>query len=198
MAEINLGEGHWASVNGRLALNVNVVNKNAHPLLSGAMRIDSSARFSRCLDLNTVHTGFDRVACVYPLHYEIWMPIEVSVLAENARVLCKACCQHIRQKSRHDGRPQHVVQSLQPLPHQTRVDIVEEVVYILHRHFEIGQPELEWQCQCMVECFLINTVSDYCQGNVLCLVANSAVVLGPQNTAVAHDSQDVGARLIDH
>lgn len=60
-------------------------------------------------------------------------------------MLSEAGSQHVREQSRHDGRAQHIIKSLQAFAFQKLVDVKKEIVHILQRQMEIVQAKVVWQ-----------------------------------------------------
>src|SRR5437764_1386797 len=87
------------------------------------------------------------------------MSIEIAVLSECSRMFCQACSQHVREEPRHNCWAKHVIEPLEPLVNEPDVNIMEEVVDILHRHSEILEPELKWKNCFWVELCFVKLVS---------------------------------------
>lgn len=60
------------------------------------------------------------------------MTIEMAVNRQRARVLREAHCEHVRQKPRHDRRSEHVVETFETSAYKPGIDVMEEVVHVLH------------------------------------------------------------------
>ena len=132
-AEINLRKRHGPPVHGRFRFAVHFLDKNAHPLISRAMSIHGTSFFPSGLDFHPFFAGLDCVIRIDTLHHKIRMAIEIFVLDKNSGMRREAGCEHVRQNTRHDRRPQYVVQSLETFRNQMFVDIMEEVIDILQR-----------------------------------------------------------------
>ena len=65
------------------------------------------------------------------------MTIEVCVFRQHARVFGEACRQHIGKQARHDCGTKHVIEPLQPFTRKVRVDVVKEIIDVLHCHLKI-------------------------------------------------------------
>ena len=107
------------------------------------MRIDGTAWLARGLDLDTLLACLDGIVRVHALQHEIGVAIEVAIHRQRSRVLGQTGRQHVRQNARHDGRPQGVIEALEPLGHQARVHVVEEIVHVLYRKTEVFEPQFE-------------------------------------------------------
>ena len=161
MAKIDFGECHRRSIASGFRLGIHSIHKHAHPLLTGAMHVDRSTRFASGLDLHALASGLDRVVGIYPLHQQIGMPIVISVLGENARVLGKAGRQHVGQDAGHDGGAQHVVEPLKASFREVRIDVEKEVVNVLERNLKILESKLKRQVNVSIEARGIHYVSFY-------------------------------------
>jgi len=161
LPQIDFGETHGLSIASRFGFRVQVVDKHTHPLVSRAVRIYRTPCLAGGLYLDSLSPRFDCIAWVNPLHDQVWVAIEILVLYEDPRVLCQACSQHIRQNARHDRRAKHFVQSLEALLGKVRVHVKEKIIYILHGHLEISEPQLIWQLGQLIEFCALHNVSLY-------------------------------------
>jgi hypothetical protein len=84
-------------------------------------------------------------------------------LGQRARMLGKACGEHVRQDAGYDRRPQHVIEPLQPLLDETRIDVEKEVVHILHRELEVVEPQFIRQRRFAIEFRLVDRLA--CNGH---------------------------------
>lgn len=159
LPQIDFGETHGFSIASRFGFRVQVVNKHTHPLVSRAVRIYRTSCLPGGLYLDPLSPRFDCIVWVNPLHDQVWVAIKVLVLYEDSRVLCQACSQHIRQNARHDRRAKHFVQSLEALLGKVRVHVKEKIIYILHGHLEISEPQLVWQLGHLIEFCALHNVS---------------------------------------
>ena len=83
LRKVHFGKASRAALSYRFSRVVNLVNKNAHPLRSRAVSIDSAARLARSLDLYTMLTSFHAVQFVSTPNDQIGVAVVIAVLAEN-------------------------------------------------------------------------------------------------------------------
>jgi len=145
LAEVNLCKCHRVPADRRLGLVVHFVHENAHPLISGSVRVNRAARFPGRLDFDSFRAGLDLVFRVNSFDDQIGMSIEIPIFREASRVLRHACGHHIGKHTRHDRRPKHVIQSLKTLGCKLRIYIKKEIIDILSSQLEILQAKLERQ-----------------------------------------------------
>src|SRR5436853_1913605 len=91
LRDIYLCEAHWTPRYYRLRFFVDVINKNTHPLLARAMRVNGASDLTGSFDLNAFHTRLNAIIWVNSLDQEVGMSIEVPVLNKCARMLRQAC-----------------------------------------------------------------------------------------------------------
>ena len=72
----------------------------------------------------------------------------------------QTCREHVRQDAGHDGRSEHIVESLQSFLRKVRVDIVEEIVHVLHCHVEVLQAQFVRPVNIGVQLGWINCLPD--------------------------------------
>ena len=75
LPQVDFGDCHRLSVSCRFGLRVHLVNKDAHPLISGAVGIYRSSRLASGLDLYSLRSCFDGVSAVDSLEYEVRVSI---------------------------------------------------------------------------------------------------------------------------
>ena len=105
------------------------------------MCVNRSALLSGGLDFHALIASPYGVVGIDALDDEVGVSVEVGVLGEDARMLGKAGGYHVREDAGHDGGTQHIVETLQAFFGQVRVDVVEEVVHVLHRGGEVHDAE---------------------------------------------------------
>lgn len=66
-------------------------------------------------------------------------------------MLGQAGGQHVRDHAGHVGGPEHVIETLKALAQEIGVDVVEEVIHILHRQFEVLESQRVGQPRGLVE-----------------------------------------------
>lgn len=86
-AKIDLCKAKWFAVGRRLCFVINRIDEYAHPLVTGAMRINGPAGLASGLNFNSVLTCFDLVIRILSLHYEIRMTVEIAIFNERSGVL---------------------------------------------------------------------------------------------------------------
>jgi len=77
--QVDLSERHGLAVQRGFRFCVNIIYENTHPLLTGAVRIDSTTSFSGGLDFDALSSGTDGVTGIDSLNDKIWMAVEVLV-----------------------------------------------------------------------------------------------------------------------
>lgn len=65
------------------------------------------------------------------------MAVEVLVLGQAPGVIGQAGGQQVRDDAGHRRRTQHFLEAAQATPNKQAVDVVKEVVDVLHRHLEV-------------------------------------------------------------
>lgn len=131
---------------------VGFINKNAHPLVAGAVGINSTASLPSTLYFDALGTRFHRIIRILSVQKKIRMSVEVFVFDQRPSVLCHARCQHVGDHSRHCCGSQHVIHSVKTFAQQHFVHVIKEVVNILHCHFKILPSKLKGEHRFWIEC----------------------------------------------
>src|SRR2546429_518497 len=85
-AEVHLTKGHRAPTSCGLCGVVDLVNKDAKPLISCTMRVHGATRLARCFDLDASISRFHAVPFIDALDDEVRMTVEVAVDDESPRM----------------------------------------------------------------------------------------------------------------
>ena len=142
LTKVYFRERHGTSVQSRFRFAVHSIYKNAHLLFTRTVGVDRSSSFPSRFYFDSLTASFYGVIRVNAPHNEIRVSVEICIFCQYSRVLAQAGCQHVGQNAGHDGRPQHIVETLQSLADQIGVNVKREVVYILDGGLKITNPKL--------------------------------------------------------
>lgn len=159
VTQVDLREDHRPASTSRLSLVIGLVDEDAEPLIPGTVEVDGAALLPGRLDLDTLFPRREAVVGIDTLDEEIRMTVVVAVLRQATGVVRETRRQHVRDESRHGGRPKHIVEALQPSAEQVAVDVEKEVVDILHRQVEVLGAQLVREPQFPVEASRGNVAS---------------------------------------